>query len=84
MFTITTEVLLNSRSELIVCMMNEGILHVIGDIIVNEMDPLVLVCLFCVFDLFLIHSFIHFIVNCLVVLYFFLLKTKLYLIIHII
>ena len=58
MFTITTEVLLNSRSELIVCMMNEGILHVIGDIIVNEMDPLVLVCLFCVFDLFLIHSFI--------------------------
>ena len=30
------------------------------------------------------HSFIHFIVNCLVVLYFFLLKTKLLLIIHII
>ena len=39
------EVLLNSRSELLDCMLCEGILRVIGDIIVNETDALVLVCL---------------------------------------
>ena len=42
---IKTEVLLNSRSELLVSLLNGGILHVIGDIIVSETDPLVLVCL---------------------------------------
>ena len=41
------EVLLNSRSELLDCMMKEGILRMIGDIIVNETDSLVLVCLLC-------------------------------------
>ena len=37
------EVVLNSRFELVVCMVNGGILRVIGDIIVSETDPLVLV-----------------------------------------
>ena len=45
MYILFLEVLLNSRSELLVCMMNDGILRVIGDITVNETDPLVLVCL---------------------------------------
>ena len=53
----------SSRSELLVCMIREGILRVIGDIIVSETDPLVLVCLlsFFIFNQFLIlfaHSFI--------------------------
>ena len=43
--------LLNNRSELVECMMNEGILHIIGDMIVSETDPLVLVCFFCLFSL---------------------------------
>ena len=43
------EVLLNSRSEVLDCMIGEGILRVIGDIIVNETDALVLVCLLSFF-----------------------------------
>ena len=38
------EVLLNSRSELYACMMHEGLLRVIGEIVMTETDPLVLVC----------------------------------------
>ena len=38
------EVLLNSRGELVDCMMNEGLLHAIGDIVVSETDSLTLVC----------------------------------------
>ena len=41
-----TEVLLNSRSELLVYMVSSGLLRVIGDIIVDETDPLALVCFF--------------------------------------
>ena len=37
------EVLLNSRSELLVCVIH-GFLHVIEDISVSETDLLVLVC----------------------------------------
>ena len=36
---------LNCRRELLVCMVNHGILQVIGDICVSETDQLVLVCL---------------------------------------
>ena len=46
-----TEVLLNSRNELLACMMNEGILRAIGAIIVSETDPVVLVCFLCLFSL---------------------------------
>ena len=42
--SVLLEVLMNSRSELLACMMKEGLLHVIGDVIVSETDPLVLVC----------------------------------------
>ena len=38
------EVLFNCGSELLVCMMHDGLLHVIGDIIVSETDPSVLIC----------------------------------------
>ena len=42
-FLLWLEVLLNNRSEVVDCMISNGILHVIGDVIVSEMDPLVLV-----------------------------------------
>ena len=35
--------------ELIDCMVTAGILHVIGDIIADETDPLVLVCFFVIY-----------------------------------
>ena len=54
--SLEAEVLLNSRSELLVYMINSGLLRVIGDIIVNETDPLAIVC--CVLRSFLIHSFL--------------------------
>ena len=53
--------LLNSRSELLVCMIREGILQVIGDIIVSETDALVLVCIFFIYVFFLFHSFSFFV-----------------------
>ena len=51
--------LMNSRSELLDCMVHEGILPVIGDIIVSEADPLVLVCfLYSFFNTF--SPFLHY------------------------
>ena len=37
------EVVLNNRNEVLVCMIREGVLRVIGDVIVSETDGLVLV-----------------------------------------
>ena len=45
------EVVLNSRSELLDCMMNEGIIGVIGEMIVSETDPIILVCFLFIFPL---------------------------------
>ena len=47
------EVLLNDRKELLVCVMNAGVLRAIGDVIVNETDPLVLVCVLSYLFVFL-------------------------------
>ena len=38
------EVVLNSKEELAIAMTNGGLLSIIGDVIVNEMDPYILVC----------------------------------------
>ena len=42
--SLKVEILLNSRSELLACMISNGLFQVIGDIIANETDGLVLVC----------------------------------------
>ena len=61
------EVLLNSRRELLVCMIKEGILHAIGDIIVSETDPLILVCLLFMLDFW--YCIIHCSVNTLILIF---------------
>ena len=45
LFGLKLEVVLNGRRELLDCLLNEGILRIIGDIIVSEADPVVLVCI---------------------------------------
>ena len=45
------EVVLNSRSELLDCMLNEGIIGIIGEMIVSETDPIILVCFLFIFPL---------------------------------
>ena len=43
------EVVLNSWSELLEYMVNEGIIGIIGEMIVSETDPIILVCFLIIF-----------------------------------
>ena len=53
--------IINSRSDLLVCIVNEGLLPVIGDVIMSETYPLVLVC--CLFAPYSFSAFFTFILK---------------------